>query len=172
MKCYLLLTYALKKISHSLSTVTSKMIFAFIVLVLLASNCNCSNDVSISIQIGFEDLDIWPLVTPILGPGLISEECKKASVEYILLLISALNQLPSPLSEDQRNALRRLDAGGPFPFLQEGILMDTKQYNICRVKIVVKVLESRGINCIDLPDQLKIVNIPFHTAGSPGNTFC
>ena len=121
-------------------------------------------------QIKFEDMDIWPLVTPILGPDLISQECKDASLEYIKLLSDALHHLPSSLNESHRNALRRLDSGGPFPFLQEGILMDTKDYNICRVKLVVRVLEKQGINCTDLPDNIKIVKIPFHTAGSPGKS--
>ena len=148
--------------------------FLLALLVFVTPNHYCSHDFiesSVGDQIGFEDLDIWPLVTPILGPGLISQECKEASLEYIRQLSGALHQLPSALNESQRNALRRLDSGGPFPFLQEGILMDTKEYNICRVKLVVKVLEKQGIICKDLSDDLKIVSIPFHTAGSPGKIF-
>ena len=79
-------------------------------------------------QISIEDLDLWPLVTPILGPGLLSQECKDASREYIQLLIDAF-QHPLTLNESHRNALRGLDSGGPFPFLQEGIYMDSKVYN-------------------------------------------
>ena len=142
-------------------------------LVFSVSNHHCSDDFRATEkndgeQIKFEDMDIWPLVTPILGPDLISQECKEASLEYIRLLSDALLHFPSSLNESQRNALRRLDSGGPFPFLQEGILMDTKDYNICRVKLVVKVLEKQNITCTDLPDNIKIVKIPFHTAGSPG----
>ena len=74
------------------------------------------------------DLDLWPLVTPILGPDLLSQKCKDASREYIQLLSDAF-QHPLTLNESHRNALRRLDSGGPFPFLQEGIYMDTKEYN-------------------------------------------
>ena len=158
--------------SSSLSIIAQRMGYLLLVLlVFIAPNHYCSHDFkekSGGDQIGFEDLDIWPLVTPILGPGIISEECKEASLEYIRQLIEALHQLPSALDESQRNALRRLDSGGPFPFLQEGILMDTKEYNICRVKLVVKVLEKQGIICEDLSNDLKIVSIPFHTAGSPG----
>ena len=158
--------------SHSLSIIAQRMGYILLVLlVFIAPNHYCSQDTKESSggdQIGFEDLDIWPLVTPILGPGIISEECKEASLEYIRQLTDALHQLPSALNESQRNALRRLDSGGPFPFLQEGILMDTKEYNICNVQLVVKILEKQGIICEDLSDDLKIVSIPFHTAGSPG----
>ena len=158
--------------SHSLSNMAQRSGYLLLaLLVFVTPNHYCSHDFiksSVGDQIGFEDLDIWPLVTPILGPGIISQECKEASLEYIRQLSDALHQLPSALNESQRNALRRLDSGGPFPFLQEGILMDTKEYNICRVKLVVKVLEKQGIICKDLSDDLKIVSIPFHTAGSPG----
>lgn len=162
--------------SHSLSNISQRM--SYIILYLLffmVSNHHFSDDFmgiesNDGDQIKFEDMDIWPLVTPILGPGLISQECKEASLEYIRLLSDALHHFPASLNESHRNALRRLDSGGPFPFLQEGILMDTKDYNICRVKLVVRILEKQGITCTDLPDNMKIVQIPFHTAGSPGKT--
>ena len=139
-------------------------------LLILISLNHCSTlQGSTDNEILIENLDIWPLVTPILGPNLISQECKDASVEYIKLLSDALQYPPSALNESHRNALRRLDSGGPFPFLQEGIMIDTKEYNICWIDLVRKVLAyEHGIYCYDLPLEVQIVHVPYHTAGSPG----
>ena len=61
-----------------------------------------------------EDLDLWPLVTPLCGD--ISDECRAASIEYIELLTDD-GELQT---EDQISAWRRFDSNGAIPFLQEG----------------------------------------------------
>ena len=116
------------------------------------------------------DLDLWPLVTPILGGDFISQECISASLEYIQLLSESLTLPPSSLNDSHRNALKRLDSGGPLPFLEEGILLDTRMTDICSLKLVRELLrENRNItNCYTLPREKRIFGIPYHTAGSPG----
>ena len=68
-----------------------------------------------------DDLDLWPLFTPMLGN--ISKECKSASEAYITHLSEVLADPGLAItSPDHRNALRRFDSNGPIPFLQEGQL--------------------------------------------------
>lgn len=117
-----------------------------------------------------EDLDLWPLVTPILGGDLISRDCIIASLEYIHLLSESLQLPPSELSDAHRNALKRLDSGGPLPFLEEGILLDTRMTDICSLKLARELIrQNRNISCYSLPKEKRTFGIPYHTAGSPGN---
>ena len=68
-----------------------------------------------------DDLDLWPLFTPMLGN--ISKECRSASEAYISHLSEVLADPGLAItSPDHRNALRRFDSNGPIPFLQEGQL--------------------------------------------------
>ena len=120
-----------------------------------------------------KDLDLWPLITPILGGDLISKECILASLEYIKLLSESFQLItmgqPSALNETQRNALKRLDSGGPLPFFEEGILMDTRKTDICTVRLVRDLLmENHNIHCFTLPKEKRVFDVPYHTPGSPG----
>ena len=75
-----------------------------------------------------DDLDFWPLFTPILGN--ISRECQDASEAYINHLTEVLsNPVLASTSPEHRNALRRFDSNGPIPFLQEGQLQDSVGLN-------------------------------------------
>ena len=117
-----------------------------------------------------EDLDLWPLVTPLLGGENITQDCILASVEYIKLLGESLQLPPSELSDAHRNALKRLDAGGPLPFLEEGILLDPRMTDICTLKLARELIrQNRNISCYSLPKEKRTFGIPYHTAGSPGN---
>ena len=127
--------------------------------------------ISSSSDQGFDamDLDLWPLVTPILGGELISRDCIMASLEYIKLLGESLQLPPSALDDSHRNALKRLDAGGPLPFLEEGILIDTIMTDICVLKLARDLIRQNfGISCYLLPKENRTFGIPYHTAGSPG----
>ena len=117
-----------------------------------------------------EDLDLWPLVTPLLGGENITQDCILASVEYIKLLGESLQLPPSELSDAHRNALKRLDAGGPLPFLEEGILLDPRMTDICTLKLARELIrQNRNISCYSLPKEKRTFGIPYHTPGSPGN---
>ena len=109
--------------------------------------------------------DPWPLVTPLLGN--ISQACKEASQEYKDLLTQGLERqlAGAPLSADQLNALRRLDSNGQMPFLQEGILQDVVEFDICEV---LRALGLPGKLCDQIPDALTDLQIPFGNAAGPG----
>ena len=116
-----------------------------------------------------KDLDLWPLVTPLLGGDIISRDCIIASLEYIKLLSESFQLPPSALNDSHRNALKRLDSGGPLPFLEEGILLDTRMVDICTLKLVRDLLwQNHNISCYTLPKEERTFGIPYHTAGSPG----
>ena len=116
-----------------------------------------------------KDLDLWPLVTPLLGGDIISRDCIIASLEYIKLLGESFQLPPSALNDSHRNALKRLDSGGPLPFLEEGILLDTRMVDICTLKLVRDLLlQNHNIICYTLPKEERTFGIPYHTAGSPG----
>ena len=120
-----------------------------------------------------EDLDLWPLITPMLGGNLISKECILASLEYVTLLSESFQFIsmgqPSALNETHRNALKRLDSGGPLPFFEEGILMDTRKTDICTERLVRDLLmKNHNISCYTLPKEKRVFDVPYHTPGSPG----
>ena len=116
------------------------------------------------------DLDIWPLVTPILGP--LSRACAEASQEYIMLLNESLHLPLMSMSSEQRNAWRRLDSRGPLPFLNEGIMIDTREVDLCSLPLFEQLVQDQlGKRCRELPDNVRIISVPYHTAGSPGKHF-
>ena len=140
-------------------------------IALLISLC-CPGKISSAPELLYnaEDLDLWPLVTPILGGDLISHDCIIASLEYIKLLSESLQIPPSELSDAHRNALKRLDSGGPLPFLEEGILLDTRMTDICTLKLARELIrQNHNKSCYSLPREKRTFGIPYHTAGSPGN---
>ena len=112
--------------------------------------------------------DPWPLVTPLLGD--ISAPCKEASHEYKGLLSQAMERqmLGAPLTSDQRNALRRLDSNGQMPFLQEGILQDTHEFDLCSVLGELGGPGDLVDLCDKIPDDLTVLQIPFGNAAGPG----
>ena len=102
-----------------------------------------------------EDLDLWPLVTPLCGD--ISDECRAASIEYIELLTGD-GELQT---EDQISAWRRFDSNGAIPFLQEGKFQDVVMLNICDF-----LPEELSDICNNL-DGLTIP-VPYGNAAGPG----
>ena len=167
----MLLNNNLPSIYHSSLGHTMMKISIALRIVLFISLCCPGKILSVPDQLfDAKDLDLWPLVTPILGGENFSKECISASLEYILLLSESLTLPPSALNDSHRNALKRLDSGGPLPFLEEGILLDTRMTDICTLKLVRELLrENRNItNCYTLPKEERIFGIPYHTAGSPG----
>ena len=168
----MLLNNNLPSIYHSSLGHTMMKISIALRIVLLISLCCPGKILSVPDQLfDAKDLDLWPLVTPILGGENFSKECISASLEYILLLSESLTLPPSALNDSHRNALKRLDSGGPLPFLEEGILLDTRMADICTLKLVRDLLrENHNItNCYTaLPKEKRTFGIPYHTAGSPG----
>ena len=112
--------------------------------------------------------DPWPLVTPLLGD--ISTPCKEASNEYKGLLSQAMESQMSgaPLTSDQLNALRRLDSNGQMPFLQEGILQDIHEFDLCYVLGELGGPGDLVAMCDKIPDDLTVLQIPFGNAAGPG----
>ena len=111
------------------------------------------------------DWGLWPLVTPLLGD--ISAECAAASAEYVTLLNSSLHN-PADLTEPQLNALRRFDSSGPIPFLQDGMLSDQHQINICDQlgdeDDLIVIYCKNNIQ----PEAAQWIGIPYGLATAPG----
>ena len=106
---------------------------------------------------------LWPLVTPILGD--ISDQCRAASQEYI----NALNDiLTTGNVTDRMWAVQMFDAGGTLPFLQEGILLDTKIHDI---NICDALPAPAQAQCETLPASVRTlhIGIPIGYANGPGN---
>ena len=111
------------------------------------------------------DWGLWPLVTPLLGD--ISAECAAASAEYVTLLNTSLHN-PADLTEQQLNALQRLDSSGPVPFLQDGMLSDQHQINICdqlgdEGDLIVRYCKNNI-----QPEAAQWIGIPYGLATAPG----
>ena len=108
--------------------------------------------------------DLWPLVTPVLGS--ISAECYEASLEYISLLNSSIHKLGAGagMSEEEVTAWRRFDANGPIPFLQEGLLQDGQDVNICDV--LPGDISDRCNSLLD--EEERLLSVPFGNAAGPG----
>ena len=124
------------------------------VLTLISSSfCKCAT---------LDDLDFWPLFTPILGN--ISRECQDASEAYINHLTEVLsNPGLASTSPEHRNALRRFDSNGPIPFLQEGQLQDTVTVDLCQTF----QLEDWGCKIL-IPEGIRYFDFPYGHASGPG----
>ena len=109
-----------------------------------------------------DELDFWPLFTPMLGN--ISIECKTASEAYINHLVDAVtNPGLASTSAEHRNALRMFDSNGPIPFLQEGQLQDTVMVDLCRT------LQLEDWMCsLVIPEDIRYVAFPYGHAKGPG----
>ena len=117
------------------------------------------------------ELDLWPLVTPMLGD--ISEECIEASTAYVNNLNSALatiGDVTNKLDEAQLNALKMFDSNGPLPFLQEGMLQDVRMVDWCGVIVNLLNTTVGGVdfNCNILFESIRYVAIPYGNANGPG----
>ena len=109
-----------------------------------------------------DDLDFWPLFTPMLGN--ISRECQDASEAYINHLTEVLsNPSLASTNPEHRNALRRFDSNGPIPFLQEGQLQDTMTVDLC------ETFQLEGLGCrLLIPEGLRYFDFPHGHASGPG----
>ena len=67
------------------------------------------------------------------------------------------------ISDEEETAWRRLDANGAIPFLQEGILLDEIQMNICDV--FHGTVED---TCNSVLADTKYISVPFGNAAGPG----
>ena len=67
------------------------------------------------------------------------------------------------ISDEEEAAWRRLDANGAIPFLQEGILLDEIQMNICDV--FHGTVED---TCNSVLADTKYISVPFGNAAGPG----
>ena len=109
-----------------------------------------------------EDWGLWPMVTPILGD--ISPRCKFASIEYIKLLNESFHSNTNDISEEASNALKRFDASGPLPFLQDGILMDVHYIDLCDLLHLLPIPDDQ----CPIAEEDRYLGIPYHTAAAPG----
>ena len=71
-------------------------------------------------QVPPDPFDFWPLVTPLLGD--IIQPCFDASMEYANGILNGSTW-----------AIQMLDSSGHLPFLQEGLLSDTKPLPLCGI---------------------------------------
>ena len=124
------------------------------VLTLISSSfCHCAT---------LDDLDFWPLFTPMLGN--ISKECQEASESYIKLLTEALSHpILASTSPQLQTALRRFDSNGPIPFLQEGQLQDTVTVDLCQT------FQLEVWTCgLLIPEDIRYIDFPYGHASGPG----